>query len=161
MPWPTIHVNLEEWSAYRIFGSNLLKQGQVRPNMLVFCLLGLSFYHDNYHFSVLVFNNPCLPWIIKGGRTLFASVKSTSLPIIKDILQKITSQPTKSLEDLNINAAFKIALAGFLLLGEITYIASELKKRSIFAETHATRFDISFAEGDQYTVLRLKHSKTD
>lgn len=28
-------------------------------------------------------------------------------------------------------------------------------------ETHATRSNISFAEGDQYAVLRLKCSKTD
>lgn len=75
-------------------------------------------------------------------------MKSTRLPITKNILQKITSQPTKSLEDLNINAAFKIAWARFLLLGEITYIANELMKKSIFAETHAIRSDISFAEGD-------------
>ncbi len=104
---------------------------------------------------------PRLAWIIKGGRTLFPSVKSTRLPITKDIFKKITAQPMKSLEDLNIDAVFKIAWVGFLRLGEITYTASELKKKSTFVETHTTRSDISLAEGDQYAVLRLKRSKTD
>ncbi len=108
-----------------------------------------------------VFNTLRLAWIIKGGRTLFPSVKLTRLPITKNILEKITAQPTKSLEDWNIDAAFKIAWARFLRLGEITYMASELKKKSTFVETHATRSDILFAEGDQYAMLRLKQSKTD
>ncbi len=87
-------------------------------------------------------------------------MKSTRLLITKDILEKITSQPTTTLEDCNIDTAFKIAWAGFLRLGKITYTAAE-RKKSTFVETHATKSDISFAEGDQYTVLRLKQSKTD
>lgn len=83
------------------------------------------------------------------------------MPITKDIFEKITAQPTRSLEDLNIDAAFKIAWTGFLRLGEITHTVTELKKKSTFVETHTTRSDISFAEGDQYAVLRLKRSKTD
>ena len=45
-------------------------------------------------------------------------------------------------------------------MGELTYTAAEAKKAT-FAETGLTRSDISFAEGDQYAILRLKRSKTD
>lgn len=31
----------------------------------------------------------------------------------------------------------------------------------MFAETDLTKSDISFAEGDQYTILRLKQNKTN
>ncbi len=159
--WPATHMTLEKWSANRIFGSNLPKQGQIKPDTLVSYLSGLRSYYVDHHMPFEVFDAPRLAWIIKRGRTLFSSVKLTHLPIMKDIFEKITTQFTKSLEDLNIDAAFKIAWAGFLRLGEITYTASELKKKSTFVETHATRSDISFIEEDQYAVLRLKRSRTN
>lgn len=65
-----------------------------------------------------------------------------------------------SVDELNIDTAFKVAWAGLLRLGEITYTGTELKKAS-FSQTKVTRSDISFAEEDQYAVLRLKRSKTD
>lgn len=45
-------------------------------------------------------------------------------------------------------------------IGELTYTTAEAKKTT-FAETSLTRSDISFAKGDQYTIIRLKRSKTD
>ncbi len=64
------------------------------------------------------------------------------------------------LDEFNIDVAFKVAWAGFLCLGEITYTSTDLKKAS-FSRTRVTRSDVSFAEGNQYEVLRLKQSKTD
>lgn len=62
---------------------------------------------------------------------------------------------------MNIDTALKIAWVEFLRLGEITYTASELKKKSTFMEIYATRSDILFTEGDQYAMLRHKCFKTD
>lgn len=45
-------------------------------------------------------------------------------------------------------------------MGELTYTAAEAKKAT-FAESGFKRLDISFAEGDQYAILRLKQGKTD
>ncbi len=45
-------------------------------------------------------------------------------------------------------------------MGKLTYTTVEAKKAT-FAETGLTRSDISFAEEDQYAILRLKRSKTD
>ena len=98
--------------------------------------------------------------IIKGGRRLFPSKKRNRLPITKDILEKITEDELLSVTDLNINTAFKVAWTDFLRMRKLTYMATEAKEAT-FAETGLTSIDISFAEGDQYAILRLKRSKTD
>lgn len=98
--------------------------------------------------------------IIKRRRRLFSSIKRNCLSIIKDILQNITEDEPLLVTDLNIDISFKVAWASFMRMGEFTYTAAEAKKTK-FAETGLTRSDISFAKGDQYTILRLKRSKTD
>ncbi len=98
--------------------------------------------------------------IIKGGRKLFLSKKRNCLSISKDILEKITEDKPLFVTDLNFNTAFKVAWAGFMKMGELIYTAAKAKKAT-FAKTGLTRLDISFAEGDQYAILRLKRSKTD
>ncbi len=75
-------------------------------------------------------------------------------------LRKITEEELLSITDLNVDTAFRLALASFMRMGELTYTAAETKQAT-FAETGLTKSDISFAEGDQYAILRLKRSKTD
>lgn len=116
-PWPATNQTLDEWSAHRIFGSNLPKQGQIKPDTLVSYLSGLRSHHVDHHLPLDVFDDPRLAWIIKGGRRLFPSVKSKRLPITKDILEKITAQPIMSVDDCNIYTAFKNCLGGILTPG--------------------------------------------
>lgn len=52
------------------------------------------------------------------------------MSITKDIPEKITANESVSINKLNIDMAFKVAWAGFLHLGEITYIGTEFKKAS-------------------------------
>ena len=106
------------------------------------------------------FDDPRMALIIKGGRRIFLSKKRNRLPITKDILEKITEDEPLSVTDLNVNRAFKVAWASFMRMGELTSTAAEAKKTT-FTETGLTRSDISFAEGNQYAILRLKRSKTD
>lgn len=151
---------LEEWAANRIYGSTLPKQGQIKPDTVSSYLSALKSYHIDRRLSLKGFDDPRMALIIKGGKRLFPSKKKNRLPITKDILEKITKEEPLTVTDLNIDTAFKVAWAGFMRLGEITYTAAEAKKPT-FAETKLTRSDISFAEGDQYAILRLKRSKTD
>ena len=65
-----------------------------------------------------------------------------------------------SISNLNIDTTFKVAWAGFMRMGELTYIAAETRKAT-FEETALTRPDIFFAERDQSAILRFKRSKTD
>ncbi len=92
---------------------------------------------------------------------MFPQVKKLRLPITKDILQQITLGKPKSLQDLNINTAFKVAWAGFLRMGEFTYTKIELTNRKLFIITKLTRSVITFSQNDQHVILRLKRSKTD
>ena len=64
-----------------------------------------------------------------------------------------------SIEDLNIDTAFKVAWAGFLRMGELTYTSAEAQAQT-FVDNKLTRSDINFSEGDQHAILRLKRSKT-
>lgn len=57
-------------------------------------------------------------------------------------------------------AAFKVAWADFLRMGEFTYPKTDLENRRVFTATKLTRSDITFLQDDQYVVLRLKRSKT-
>lgn len=49
--------------------------------------------------------------------------------------------------NLNVDIIFKIAQAGFMRIGKLTYIATKAKK-AIFIETDFTRSNILFIEGD-------------
>ncbi|KAF1987339.1 hypothetical protein K402DRAFT_313535, partial [Aulographum hederae CBS 113979] len=59
----------------------------------------------------------------------------------------------------NIDAAFTLAFAGFLRMGEITYTLEDLRKPAEFAARKATRGDITFLESSM--IFHLKRSKCD
>lgn len=61
---------------------------------------------------------------------------------------------------LNIDIAFKVAWAGIMKIGKLTYIVAKAKK-AMFIEISLTKSDISFVKSDQYTILFLKWSKTN
>ncbi len=158
--WPAAVEMLEEWVAYRIYRSTIPKQGQVKPETISSYFSALKSYHIDRHLSLEAFDTPRIALIIKGGKRLFPKQKVTRLPITKNILEKITENKPVNIDELNIDMAFKMTWAGFLRLGEITYIGTELKKAS-FSATRVTKSDISFSKGNQYLVLCLKQSKTD
>ena len=123
-------------------------------------LSSLKSYHIDRYFSLEAFDTSRIALIIKDGKKLFPKQKATRLPITKDILEKIIENKPVNVDELNIDIAFKVAWAGFLSLGEITYTGIELKKAS-FSATRVTRSDISFSKDNQYAVLCLKQSKTN
>ncbi|KAF1980579.1 hypothetical protein K402DRAFT_304703, partial [Aulographum hederae CBS 113979] len=59
----------------------------------------------------------------------------------------------------NIDAAFTLAFAGFLRMGEIIYTPEDLRKPVEFAARKATCGDITFLEGS--IIFHLKRSKSD
>ncbi len=58
--WPAFHTTLEEWTAHRIFASNLPKPGQVKPDTFVLYLSGLRSHHIDHHMPLNVFDDPRL-----------------------------------------------------------------------------------------------------
>lgn len=98
--------------------------------------------------------------IIKKEKRRFPNTKGNRLPFTKNVCQKITKDKPLLVTDLNIDIVFKVVLAGFMKIGELTYTVAKAKKAT-FAEINLTRSDISFTQNNQYAILRLKKSKTD
>lgn len=136
------------------------KQGQIKPETLLSFLSALRSYHIEHELPVQVFQSLRLKQLIRGGKSFFPSSKALRLPITKDILSKISTHSPINTNEINLDTAYKVAWAGFLRLGEITYEKSELPHDS-FQALHLTRPDVSSSEFDQYVTLRLKRSKTD
>lgn len=82
------------------------------------------------------------------------------MPIINNILGKITKNEPVDLDKLNIDKAFKVARAGFLRLRKITYISTKLKK-ALFSNTKVIRSYVLFSNENQYAMFFLKQSKID
>lgn len=158
--WPASEPILIEWVTGRVFGSVAPKQGQIQPKTVESYLSALKSYHIDRNLPTDAFSSLRIKRILGGARSLFPQIKKERLPITKDILEKITSVVPISIEDHNIDTAFKVAWAGFLRMGEFTYTNAESQART-FADTKLTRSDITFSKGDQHTILRLKRNKTD
>jgi hypothetical protein len=159
--WSVTLQNLEKWAVNRMYGSTLNKQGKIKIAIIQSYLSGIRSYHIDHLYDLDVFDHPRLQKILRGGKRMFSTIKANRLPITKNILQLITQYPIFIIDDVNFDTTFKIAWAGFLRLDEITYTTSDLKKKAAFIAIKTTRSDISFAENDQYAILRLKRSKTD
>lgn len=158
--WPASEPVLLEWIAGRIREGTAPKQGQVKPSTVQSYLSALRSHHVDHHLSIQAFSSPRIDRILCGARYLYPHIKKKRLPITKDILEKITSSVPVSIEELNIDTAFKVAWAGFLRMGEFTYTGAEAKANT-FINTKLTRSDITFSDRDQHAILRLKRSKTD
>lgn len=91
---------------------------------------------------------------------MFPHLKKERYPITKKILQKIVRRRTLDIDELNYDVACKIAWAGFLRSGEFFYTQEDMND-PVFTQSHLTREDVTFASNNQYTILRLKFSKTD
>ena len=152
---PAQTIMLEEWAATRIIESILPKQGQINPDGVLSYFSALKSCHIDRRPSLEGFDDPKMALIIKSGRRLFPSKKRNCLSITKEILEKITDEEVLSITDLNVDTFFKVVLVGFMRMGELTYIVADARN-VMFAEKGLTRSDISFAEGDQYAILRLK-----
>lgn len=141
-------------------GSSIIKQGQIKPKIVASYLLALRSWHVDHKYSTLLFKFPRIKLLLAGGRSFFPSTKSLRLPITKNIFQILTNFPPISINDLNLNTAFKVAWAGFMRLGELTDTANK-KADPSFKDLHFKKSDITFSEQDQCAMLRLKRSKTD
>jgi hypothetical protein len=167
------------WITARAFGSQVPGQGQLQADSIEHYLSGLRSFHVDRGLPTDVFNNEHIKRLIKGARRLFPQPpKRNRLPIIKSTLIKIAnaglplaetpldSSSTHSfnsavIDNINGDAAFRLAFAAFLCMGEFTYTAKEAADPTTFVATKLTRSDVRFAEDYNYLILRLKRSKTD
>ena len=119
-PWPANESMLGQWVTTRAYGSTDHLMSQLKPSTITSYLSALRSYHIDRRIDTLVFDSPHLLRLVQGAWSLFPSRKHERLPITRDILTRITPPPT-SRDDYHIDAAFKLAFAGFLRMGEFTH----------------------------------------
>ena len=129
--------------------------GQLKPSTITNYLSALRSHHIDRQIDTAMFDSPHLLRLVQGARSLFPDRKRERLPIIRDILSKITPTPT-SQDDYNINAAFKLAFVGFLHIGEFTHTYIKELTQS-FIITGLICLDIILSS--DHAIVRLKRSK--
>ena len=111
-----------KWVAQRIYGNSSPHMGRVASKTLHLCLAAIRSTHVDRILPVTVFENASLCRILDGATSLNPSLKETTpkLPISHSILAKIAIS-SNLIPGVNTDAAFCLAFAGYLYIGEISY----------------------------------------
>jgi len=160
--WPATETVLGKWITARAFGSSTLQNmGRIQPDTIQVYLAALRSYHTDHAFNSDVFDSVHIKRLIKGARNVFPPApKRTRHPITMAILKSILPPLSADKDDANIHAAFCIAFAGFLRMGEFTNTAPGLTASGASPKI-LRRSDISFSENHDTATLLLRRSKTD
>lgn len=156
--WPASELTVVERVPRRVFGSDAAQRSKIAPNTIQSYLSVLKSYHVDHHLPIQAFTSPRIDRILNGARSLYPHSKKERLPIIKDILVKITLEVQISTDEINVKTTFKVAWAGFLWISEFTSTSAEAKADTI-VDTKLTRSDVMISEKDQHAILGLKRSK--
>lgn len=165
--FPTTPICLAEWAAIRARPSMLGKA--MKADSILSALSAIRWAHIVRRLSLDAFNDPFVKLAVEGIRRVQGNYeKKKALPLSKMQLAKITSPikqgcilSAKDMDNLNIDAAFKCAFAGFLRTAEITYEKKELKNPTLFERNHLLRRDVHFSENYDHAILSLRASKAD
>lgn len=165
-PWPATHLSLGTWVTTRAYGSTQTLMGQVSPSTLQSYLSAIRSVHIDLHLPTEVFTDGHIDRLLHGARNLFPPrPKRKRLPITRDILTAILSPEASRnehpIDRLNLDAAFSLAFAGFLRLGEITYTLAHTKDMRRFQAERPTRRCVTLDSQNEALTLLLPRSKTD
>ena len=116
--------------------------GRVASKTLCSYLAAIYSIYINRILLVTVFENALLCYILDGATSLNLNLKEATLklPISRNILAKIVIS-SNSILGVNTNAAFCLAFAGYLRMGEISY-TNKQQSKLLFAATKATYLDV-------------------
>ena len=162
-PYPAQERPLGEWIAARANGAAIaLGNGPLKATTIETYLSHIRSVHVDLRLNTEVFSSSFLKRIIKGVRRCQPTTVKQTGALTALQVQKMTvpSSSASDIDNVNLNAAAKVAFSGFLRSGEFTYSKADLGRDS-FQSTNLTRADVTFANDDKYAILRLKRSKTD
>jgi hypothetical protein len=135
--------------------------GRVASKTLHLYLAAICSIYINYILPVTVFENASLYHILDRAISLNPNLKEATLKllILYSILAKIAISSNLILK-VNTNAAFCLAFAGCLYIGEISYTNKQQSKPS-FTATKATYLNVQFSPSRDYLTFYFKRSKTN
>ena len=137
--------------------------GRVKVKTMKLYLCGLKSYHTDLGFPVSAFHDDRLERVIRGIKREHAEPgRRDRSPLTRDCLLRILRhlrQP--SFSNYTLKAAFTLAFAGFLRVGEFTYQRADLDLGPAFRNWHLTKSSIRISEDGSYMSVNLPASKTD
>jgi integrase len=164
--WPATSQGLASWIVERAWGNTTPGMGQVSGKTLRTYVSALRSIHVDLDLPTLVFESPHVQRLLDGAIRLFpAKPKRKRLALTRDILLKaLTPEASRNetqSDRLNANAAFSMAFAGFMRIGEFTHKQSDLDDLNRFTIEKLTRRCVTQSEGGDHYILFLPRSKTD
>lgn len=109
------------------------------------------------------FTDPCLERTIQGIKLDHNEPElRTQSPLTCPYLVRILNiLPISNYEDIVLDVAFTLAFAGFLLVGEFTYRATDLELGATFSNWFLTKSSIRLIARWEHIELTLPATKTD
>ena len=164
--WPATQKSLGSWIVERAWGNTTPLMGQLQGTTIRTYVAALRSVHVDLDLPTTVFESPHTQRLINGAINLFpARSKIDRRPLSREMLLKVISPAaTKgetSIDTLNANAAFTMAFAGFMRMGEFTHKQAELKDHTKFKAERLTRRCVTRSTAEDYYTLFLPRSKTD
>lgn len=128
------------------------------PTVLSFFLL-LWVYYVVHKIPLQTFERLRLSHLIKRGQRSFFNTKTVFLPVTREIFLKTTRHKLTIVDELSINAEFKVEWVGFIHIGKISFTAAQQEALSLKKLENKNWY--FFPRFDQFVTWRLKTSKTD
>ena len=180
-PYPARVEILVKWISVRAFGSADEGQGPLKADSLAQALSAVKSVHIDRRLPLSAFNSEFISRTLAGIRRLQGKAdKKKAEPLSMAQLEQITSPgpeipkilddnewsedpgdcalSPKRINELNADAALKLAFVGFFRTKEITYENSDL---AVFEHTELQRRDVTFAVDDEHAIINLRDSKCD
>jgi hypothetical protein len=165
-PWPATEESLITYACTRVQGCSLLSLNSLAPKTISGHMSALRSYHVDHGLNCLVFESERLRRVLQGITSCFNEPKARLRhPLTKDVLRAMLrvriAYPSRhaQVDDLNFRTALKVAYAGFMRLGEITFNPTDTTNPRIFQRYHILRKDVRINR--DHATLHLRNSKAD
>lgn len=137
--------------------------GRIKVKTIKLYLCGLKSHHIDLGFSINGYLDDRLERVTRGIKREHAEPgRRERSPLTRDLLLRILRQLRQpSYRNYTLKAAFTLAFAGFLRVGEFTYQQADLNLGPSFQKWFLTKSSISISGDGTYMTVNLPASKTD
>lgn len=160
-PFPATVLTLSVFITALAFGEYSVKR--VKDTTIAKYLSAIRSWHVDVNMPTDVFANEHIRFLLQGAANLFPAESSDKQePMTSELLEQMLTQRAATNEtwntQLNLNAAFTLAFAAFLRMGEFTWPDSHVSSKD-FSRLHTAQKHVTFLS--DHLLLTLPMSKTD